>query len=76
MGWHYDEMRQVGVDFENSTEVAEYDSNQGSGSAAELGLISRAELEITDKTYPSTEYAEQSCTPTKTETAREVGARR
>ena len=35
MSWHYDEMRQVGVDFENRDQVAEYDSKQGSNRIAE-----------------------------------------
>lgn len=39
MSWHYDEMRQVGVDFENPGLVAEYDSKQGSDRTSERELI-------------------------------------
>jgi ubiquinone/menaquinone biosynthesis C-methylase UbiE len=41
MSWQYDEMRQVGVDFENAAQVAAYDSKQGSDRSAERDLIRR-----------------------------------
>ena len=41
MNWHYDEMRQVGIDFENPSQVTEYDSKQGFDGAAERKLIKR-----------------------------------
>lgn len=41
MNWHYDEMRQVGVDFESPDQVDEYDSKQGSDRTAERELIRR-----------------------------------
>ena len=41
MNWQYDEMRQVGLDFENSGEVSEYDFKQGSNQVAEQELIGR-----------------------------------
>ena len=41
MSWWYDEMRQVGVDFENADQVVEYDSRQGSNREAERQLIER-----------------------------------
>lgn len=44
MGWQYDEMRQVGVDFESAEHVAAYDSNQGSSRAAEQQLIDRLRI--------------------------------
>ena len=44
MSWHYDEMRQVGVDFDSTTQVAEYDSKQGSNRAEEQELIDRLRI--------------------------------
>jgi len=44
MSWHYDEMRQVGLDFENPDQVAEYDSKQGFDRSAERELISRLDI--------------------------------
>jgi len=41
MSWQYEEMRQVGVDFEDPLQVAEYDSKQGSDRVAEQELIKR-----------------------------------
>ena len=40
-GWHYDELRQVGVDFDSIDQVAAYDAKQGSNLQAELTLIER-----------------------------------
>ena len=39
--WQYDEMRQVGVDFENVDQVAQYDAKQGSDRDAERELVER-----------------------------------
>ena len=39
--WQYDEMRQVGVDFENPDQVAQYDARQGSDQKAERELVDR-----------------------------------
>ena len=39
--WQYDELRQVGVDFENAAQVAAYDAKQGSDAGAEHALIAR-----------------------------------
>ena len=39
--WQYDELRQVGVDFENAAQVAAYDAKQGSDPEAERALIAR-----------------------------------
>ncbi len=39
--WHYDELRQVGVDFESVDQVAAYDAKQGSDPKAEQALIER-----------------------------------
>jgi len=40
-GWHYDDMRQVGVDFESPREVEAYDRNQGSDPAEDRDLLKR-----------------------------------
>ena len=37
--WQYDELRQVGVNFENAAQVAAYDAKQGSDPEAERALI-------------------------------------
>ena len=42
--WVYDEMRQVGVDFENPEQVAQYDSKQGSDREAERQLVERLSI--------------------------------
>jgi SAM-dependent methyltransferase len=42
--WYYDEMRQVGVDFEDVEAVAEYDAKQGSDRAAERRLVERLRI--------------------------------
>ena len=39
--WQYDELRQVGVNFENAAQVAAYDAKQGSDPEAERALIAR-----------------------------------
>ena len=39
--WRYDELRQVGTDFEDGSQVAAYDAKQGSDPAAEQALIER-----------------------------------
>lgn len=44
MSWHYDEMRQVGLDFDSITQVADYDAKQGSNRAAEQELIDRLRI--------------------------------
>ena len=41
VNWAYDEMQQVGVDFENAEQVAQYDSKQGSDRDAERQLVDR-----------------------------------
>jgi putative AdoMet-dependent methyltransferase len=46
MNWHYDEMRKVGIDFENPGQVTEYDSKQGSDRAAERKLIKRLGITV------------------------------
>ncbi|MGH0035713.1 MAG: class I SAM-dependent methyltransferase [Myxococcota bacterium] len=43
-GWHYDELRQVGVDFEDVEQVARYDAKQGSSREAERGLVRRLDI--------------------------------
>ena len=40
-GWHYDELRQVGVDFDSIDQVAAYDAKQGSNLQTELTLLAR-----------------------------------
>lgn len=40
-GWRYDEMRQVGVDFEDPGQVAAYDLKQGADRDAERRLVER-----------------------------------
>lgn len=40
-GWFYDELQQVGVDFEDMTQVEAYDRNQGSNAEAERALLQR-----------------------------------
>ena len=42
--WVYDEMRQIGVDFENPEQVAQYDSKQGSDRDAERQLVERLSI--------------------------------
>ena len=42
--WAYDEMRQVGVDFENAELVSQYDSKQGSDRVAERELVERLSI--------------------------------
>ena len=37
--WYYDDLRQVGVDFEDTAAVAAYDRNQGTDAAAERTLL-------------------------------------
>lgn len=39
--WTYDELRQVGLDFEDAATVADYDRNQGSDPAAAQALVAR-----------------------------------
>lgn len=39
--WSYDELRQVGLDFEDAAAVADYDHNQSSDRAAEQALVAR-----------------------------------
>jgi cyclopropane fatty-acyl-phospholipid synthase-like methyltransferase len=39
--WVYDEMRQIGVDFENVEQVAQYDAKQGTDRDAERQLVDR-----------------------------------
>lgn len=39
--WQYDELRQIGVDFEDAAQVAAYDAKQGSDPEAERRLIAR-----------------------------------
>ena len=39
--WYYDEFRQIGVDFGNAAEVAEYERKQGASPDAERALIAR-----------------------------------
>ena len=39
--WQYDELRQVGTNFEDAAQVAAYDAKQGSDPAAEQALIER-----------------------------------
>jgi ubiquinone/menaquinone biosynthesis C-methylase UbiE len=39
--WYYDDRQQIGVDFENTTQVATYDRNQGSNVAEEEALLQR-----------------------------------
>lgn len=39
--WHYDEMQQTGVDFDDAAQVAKYDANQGSDPEAERQLLDR-----------------------------------
>jgi len=46
--WMYDEMRQVGVDFENADLVAQYDAKQGSDASAERRLVERLGIEPGD----------------------------
>lgn len=46
--WLYDEMRQVGMDFEDADQVVRYDSRQGTNRDREAGLVKR--LGITDDT--------------------------
>lgn len=41
LDWIYDESRQVGVDFENANEVAQYDTKQGSNRDDEHKLVER-----------------------------------
>ncbi len=41
VNWAYDEMQQVGVDFENAEQVVQYDSKQGSDRDAERQLVDR-----------------------------------
>jgi ubiquinone/menaquinone biosynthesis C-methylase UbiE len=43
-GWFYDEMQQVGVDFEAAAAVGSYDRDQGADPAAERTLIARLGL--------------------------------
>lgn len=47
--WHYDELRQIGTDFENPDEVAAYDQRQGSDPAKEHALIERLNLGHDDR---------------------------
>ena len=42
--WQYDELRQVGLDFEDASQVAAYDARQGSDPNAERALIERLEI--------------------------------
>jgi len=37
--WYYDDLRQVGLDFENAAAVATYDRNQGTDAAADRALL-------------------------------------
>jgi putative AdoMet-dependent methyltransferase len=39
--WYYDDRQQIGMDFENTTQVATYDRNQGSNVAEEAALLHR-----------------------------------
>jgi cyclopropane fatty-acyl-phospholipid synthase-like methyltransferase len=39
--WHYDDLRQVGLDFEDEAAVAAYDRNQGTGAAEDEALLDR-----------------------------------
>jgi putative AdoMet-dependent methyltransferase len=39
--WHYDELQQLGADFEDAAQVAAYDAKQGSDPEAERSLIVR-----------------------------------
>ncbi|GHO96963.1 class I SAM-dependent methyltransferase [Reticulibacter mediterranei] len=39
--WYYDDRQQIGVDFENTTQVATYDRDQGSNTAEEQALLHR-----------------------------------
>lgn len=43
--WKYDELRQVGVDFEDAEQVAEYDARQGSDQDVERQLVERLSIE-------------------------------
>jgi putative AdoMet-dependent methyltransferase len=44
MSWTYDEMRQIGFNFENVEQVAQYDSKQGSDRDAEHQLVTRLRI--------------------------------
>jgi len=39
--WHYDDLRQVGLDFEDAAAVAAYDRNQGTSVAGDEALLDR-----------------------------------
>ena len=41
MGWHYDELRQVGTDFEDAGQVAIYDDRQGVDAAGHTAILDR-----------------------------------
>ncbi|WP_425450214.1 class I SAM-dependent methyltransferase [Virgifigura deserti] len=43
--WHYDELRQVGLDFEDAAAVAAYDRNQGSSHVEDNALLDRLEIQ-------------------------------
>jgi hypothetical protein len=58
MTWQYDEMRQVGVDFESAEQAAQYDARQGTGPQAHRQLLERLRI------LPG-QVAEYLCTPAK-----------
>lgn len=43
--WYYDDRQQVGVDFEDTTRVANYDRDQGSNAAEEQALLQRLDIQ-------------------------------
>jgi putative AdoMet-dependent methyltransferase len=44
MGWHYDEMRQVGTNFEDAAEVATYDDRQGIDDPGHVAILDRLQV--------------------------------
>src|SRR5689334_7538189 len=42
--WYYDDRQQIGVDFENTTQVATYDRDQGSNVVEEEALLHRLSI--------------------------------
>lgn len=46
--WYYDDLQQVGIDFDDPTEVADYDDRQGNSPQAADDLIDRLGLAVSD----------------------------
>ena len=52
--WYYDDLRQVGTDFENAETVAAYDRNQGTNDAEDEALLDGPPADLVTTKYACT----------------------